>query len=180
MILIDWSPLIRTLGHGIKVSALNMGQGRWMEDICMVDGVPSIPAFNNTSFVGWEKEKGLFDFYIDFLLIGIFCTHFWQVHIWSSLVQSWSQSAYCTFLTPANIKLERILEAETVFGCQKRITLGIACRHLKTDSLHQMLWLPTIRKYYQSAKENKRIALADKVDNVCLCVRLSVCPSICP
>ena len=55
--LIDCSPLIRTLGHGIKVSALNMGQGRWMEDICMVDGVPSIPAFNNTSLAGWDTIR---------------------------------------------------------------------------------------------------------------------------
>ena len=102
-----------------------------------------------------------------------FYTHFWQAHIWSSLVQSWSLSAYCTSLTPANIKLERILEAQTVFGCQKRITLGITCRHLKTDSLHQMLWLPTIRKYYQSTKENEKNAFCSQRGQ-CKCKSVSI------
>lgn len=150
--------------------------GPWYKGICIEHGARkmdgrhlhswwcplSIPAFNNTRFVRWKKGKRTFWIQHWFLTHWIILyTHFWQAHIWSSLVQSWSLSAYCTSLTPANIKLERILEAETVFGCQKRITLGIACRHLKTDSLHQMLWLPTIRKYcYQSAKrkKNKRIA----------------------
>ena len=109
-----------------------------------------------------ENRKGSLWLLYWFFTHWKFYTHFWQAHIWSSLVQSWSLSAYCTSLTPANIKLERILEAQTVFGCQKRITLGITCRHLKTDSLHQMLWLPTIRKYKQSTKgnENERMPSA--------------------